>query len=681
MTESKPIIKKKAVLINSPRLFFHGADSSFGPLPLAIAFLDTYLNDAGIDTQTIDLNILLLKNKELCSSLQSIDSNLSYEQFIAKHDDLIQRIMDYLFSLIDLSESDIVGISIVETVSLKIMVPFMKQIKKRYPLIKIVVGGGTGGSLDHKYLFDRTIDFLIRNNFGEDALVQLIKCIREKGNLSAVDGIVYLKENQIRRNTLKLFDISKQVIRFNKSDIEEYRFRLFNDYEKFNDIFLAPILPIYFSKGCQFQCSFCTDASSKFMIHKKPDQIVRDLKDIKKRTGYKYFNSYDFHLTTFNKESISELCDRIIDSNLDILWINSIKPLSHLSQKVYHKLREAGCIQLIFGAETGSEKIMKLMNKGHSVADSEKNIRYSHKAGIWNRVNIIIGFPRENESDFQASYDFLKRNYDSIDQTTCAKFILRDCYLKRNPEKFNIIVRNSSDATGADSSSAPDIPADIQEYDEIGGLQYPELKKKHQERLMRIESLISQKLGISCPEAYDKLLFPLYDMLHSKDRVKNFLSENKDILQRFARGYNSLFTGTFSNQKIKGNLHQSSIDEFNMIPFDKLIRKMREIYASGYENLTIFGGEPLIRKDIFKLLSGAKNMGFKRIIVKTNARMLAYPEFCDKMAGYVDEILVISHSCNEKEYDLVSGVKGSFSQSIKGINNWKKLNKRIRYYS
>ena len=69
-------------------------------------------------------------------------------------------------------------------------------------------------------------------------------------------------------------------------------------------------------------------------MHKDAEQIVGDIKKMVERHRYRYFYFYNMHLN-FNKSFIGELCDRIVDSNLDILWSDSIKPLGYMTQKMY----------------------------------------------------------------------------------------------------------------------------------------------------------------------------------------------------------------------------------------------------------------------------------------------------------------------------------------------------------
>jgi len=649
----------KVALINSPRPVFKGDGIDFFQpyLPLAISHLNGYLREKKIKVKMVDLNTLLMENLELFYSLNKIDGRFGIKEFISKNKDLVKEVVDYLISKIDIEDCDIVGISMLENQSIKIMLPFLKKIKEIYPSKKIVAGGES-----HWIEENKMIDFVVHGR-GEGSLLSIIEGMQKNIILP-----------RIFNNELNHYiGLAEQVVMFDSNQIENCRF-IQENYNTFNNIFSTPLLPYKLGEGCQYRCCFCTNPIKK-ISYKEPEQVVKDIKKITEKFHYKYFYFLHEHLT-ISESYIHELCDRIIDSKLDILWSDCIKPLGFLSRNLYYQLRDAGCIRLSYGIETGSPRIMKLMNKGHSVEDCEKNLRYAHKAGIFTEAAFIIGFPGEGEKEFNETLDFVKRNKDYLDILGQSIFRLHgNTPIIKNSKKYDIRVEKEDTWTKF-------VHADVYEYDEIGGLTFKKLQEIHESRMEKLsKTWLSLKEKTDYSVFLKTIVFPLYDLFGSKDKVISFLKENRDILTRSQKKYNSLFTGAISNQKMNGNLHLCKVDKFKLVPFDRLIKRIQEIYNKGFTKLIITGGEPLIRKDIFKIISLVKQTGFKHIIVKTNARMLKYKNFCERLSQYVDEILVINPSADEKEYESISGVKESYSQAVEGIKNWKRLNKKIRYYS
>ena len=101
-------------------------------------------------------------------------------------------------------------------------------------------------------------------------------------------------------------------------------------------------------------------------------------------------------------------------------------------------------------------------------------------------------------------------------------------------------------------------------------------------------------------------------------------------------------------------------------------------YARYCKNLTLTGGETTTRKDIFELIKIAKKLGFKEIHLQTNARMLYYEEFCKRLVKEgVTSFTVSFHSQDNRLGDFLSRTNGSYSQTIKGMQNIKKYGARL----
>jgi pyruvate-formate lyase-activating enzyme len=275
----------------------------------------------------------------------------------------------------------------------------------------------------------------------------------------------------------------------------------------------------------------------------------------------------------------------------------------------------------------------------------------------------MLGFPGETEKEFEETLNFLKENYEYIDYAEVFIFAILDhSPLKENLRKFGI----SKIKARA-----------FQQYSyELNGIPYEIFTKEYNKRKKIIEKMFKNKNKVNC----SSMIFPLYDNLKKKEKVKLFLSKEKEIFVKES-GFGILFLGFASNHCLKGNLMHSKIISNKFFKTNNILQNLKEISKQGKKKLVISGGEPLIHPDILRIFAESKNHNFEKIVVKTNARMLSYMNFCSKIAEYVDEILVISPSENEQEYDATSGVPGSFAQALKGMRNWKSLNKKIRYYS
>lgn len=92
--------------------------------------------------------------------------------------------------------------------------------------------------------------------------------------------------------------------------------------------------------------------------------------------------------------------------------------------------------------------------------------------------------------------------------------------------------------------------------------------------------------------------------------------------------------------------------------------------ARGCDYLELAGGENTIRPDFCRLVSFARKAGFRKVAVATNGRMFSYPEFAAAAADAgLTEIIFSVHGHNAALHDSLTGVRGSFRQLLKGIEN------------
>lgn len=105
----------------------------------------------------------------------------------------------------------------------------------------------------------------------------------------------------------------------------------------------------------------------------------------------------------------------------------------------------------------------------------------------------------------------------------------------------------------------------------------------------------------------------------------------------------------------------------------QIVEEMVQAKAAGVEYLEMIGGETTIRRDFIPLVKTAKKLGFKDIVVVTNGRMLAYPDFAkETVAAGVTDLVFSIHGHDAKLHDELTYAEGSFVDLLKGIENVRK---------
>ncbi len=104
----------------------------------------------------------------------------------------------------------------------------------------------------------------------------------------------------------------------------------------------------------------------------------------------------------------------------------------------------------------------------------------------------------------------------------------------------------------------------------------------------------------------------------------------------------------------------------------KTISLLRE---SGCRNMILTGGEPTLRDDLPEIIDHCKKIGFLKIHIQTNGRRFLDPEFAKVVASCdIVDIFLSIHGHTADIHEAVTGVKGSFDETMKGIDNLVTLN-------
>ncbi len=150
--------------------------------------------------------------------------------------------------------------------------------------------------------------------------------------------------------------------------------------------------------------------------------------------------SFQDSLVNGSPRELGVFADLLIDYPRKVWWWGQANIRREMTKSFCEKLKQAGCICLAYGIESGSNRILKLMNKGITKEEAEEVIRNTSTAGISVRANFMFGFPGEEEEDFQETLDFIERNHEFINSVNPAREfgIFRDTPMAQNPSQFGV---------------------------------------------------------------------------------------------------------------------------------------------------------------------------------------------------------------------------------------------------
>ncbi len=170
---------------------------------------------------------------------------------------------------------------------------------------------------------------------------------------------------------------------------------------------ISYFMPIDAGRGCPYSCTFCCTSYFWRRMYrlKSPERIVEDIRFFKENFG---INSFWFSHDAFtsNQRLVTEVCDHLIESGLNIKWRCSSR-VDCLTEELILKMKQAGLIQIELGIETGSPRMQKVINKRLNLDRAKEMIDCLLKNKIRIGLFFIYGFPQETEEDLNTTLEFM----------------------------------------------------------------------------------------------------------------------------------------------------------------------------------------------------------------------------------------------------------------------------------
>jgi radical SAM superfamily enzyme YgiQ (UPF0313 family) len=302
------------------------------------------------------------------------------------------RIAEDLADIVRREKPDFIGFKLWNGDGFDGPVMMAKFLKKRFPQLRIFAGG-PHVDFFRSLIFEKTkaFDGLI---FGEaeETILHIAEFVSGNGklnfpNLITPDG----QEREIKRidnlDTLPMPIYDEQIYPAMKGD------------QKIKIVVLDE------SRGCPYKCAFCVQAvkSGHRRRTKSPDRIIREIKHIINSYGV---SSFRYAGSSTPSGLMREVAETVINENLDIRYC-SYGHVREFHAEDAALLRKSGLFGLLFGIESGSQKVLDLMNKPTTVEQIRKAVKASREIGIFVVGSMILPAPGDDEKTMQESFDLL----------------------------------------------------------------------------------------------------------------------------------------------------------------------------------------------------------------------------------------------------------------------------------
>jgi len=334
---------------------------------------------------------------------------LGYLAAVLEKNNINVSIVDLNFSdkkiLKKLKSSDVVGISTM-TKTFPSVLKTAKQIKEINPDIPIVLGGHHPSVAAESCLSYPEIDYCVIGE-GEYTLLDLVKTIENKGDISKIKGIAY-------RNNGKIKCTETRPLIQNLDDLPFPAYHLFNKRNYFYSIIgvgnvkKIPWVSIVTSRGCPFQCIFCKRIYGQTFRARSPENVLDEMEFLVSKYKIKEFLIVDDNFTLI-KDRAEKICDMIIERDLDIAirFPNGMRA-DAVDFELLKKLKKAGMYKTAFGIESGSTRMLKIMKKNLDLDKIKRTVKMCRILGIKTIGFFVVGLPGETRESALQTIKFAK---------------------------------------------------------------------------------------------------------------------------------------------------------------------------------------------------------------------------------------------------------------------------------
>ncbi len=294
---------------------------------------------------------------------------------------------------------DVVGITAFSTQYPTVKL-FAEEIKKTFR-VPVIVGGPLASYQAEMVLATTDVDACVIGE-GEIAGVEILK---SWGDLKNVKGIAFKENGNVVLTAPqdRFVDLDELALPdFSLFDMDRYVWHNNKFAGKTNTGIRA--MTFITSRGCPYRCHFCSKSCLSFrsMSPKKVYEMIAGLK-----TEFKLEEIYfGDELFLSSKSKFSELAPKL--KSLNIPWAGQAR-VNLMDQEFLDMIKETNCVGIGYGVESGSQKILDNMNKKITVKQIEFAMQYTQKLNIPIKVQLIFGYPGEDENTVQETINLFKR--------------------------------------------------------------------------------------------------------------------------------------------------------------------------------------------------------------------------------------------------------------------------------
>jgi anaerobic magnesium-protoporphyrin IX monomethyl ester cyclase len=318
---------------------------------------------------------------------------------------LIAEPAQHIIERTKITGAKVLGVTAMPGPQLKQAIEVCKQVKTALPELIIIWGGYFATHHGAVCLESSIVDYVIEGQ-GEIAFRKLIDALHHGGDLAEVPSLVWKAADGIRTNP--------RAPLVPLDELPLWPYDLLDDPLAYRGkSYLGErVMSHHTSFGCPFACNFCAVVKlvNQRWLPESPERVEKVVRLMVEKYGA---DAIEFHDMDFfiREDRAAEIAERLTPLGINWWALGRIDKLSTYSDATWEKIKKSGCKMIFMGAETGSDAMLKRMNKG-GTSSTSKTLEMAAKLkrlGIVPEFSFVMGNPPDPMGDIDNTIQFIRQ--------------------------------------------------------------------------------------------------------------------------------------------------------------------------------------------------------------------------------------------------------------------------------
>lgn len=267
-------------------------------------------------------------------------------------------------------------------------------VKSVDPSIVVVFGGVHVDALGDETLRNRAVDYAVQGD-GEYTMLEIC----QGRDPAEIKGLSYRKDGRVVHNPPRplLMDLG-QLPRYAYHLVPMHKY-----YPAVGAYRKLPAINMLMTRGCPGKCIFCNSAETTLRT-RPAAKVVDEIIHLRDTYGIREIQFYDDTFTVM-KKNVLEFC-RLMEEKKVGVTFSCFARTDCFNEEMAGALKKAGCHQVMFGVESGSPKILRILRKEIDLERTKQAVQWAKKAGIEVRAAFIFGTPGETDQTIQETLSY-----------------------------------------------------------------------------------------------------------------------------------------------------------------------------------------------------------------------------------------------------------------------------------